>query len=165
MFLLSCFRISLRCTNDQHFQFNCFVFVFVITNIICFLHVCLQVLARRKEGSGKVKVLLHWTPEDMWVKLLYIVYHTHRPQETRYRMFQNTETILDFGLVNQVQFLKKTWFILFIFSVLNIMWYVSTLLADLADIFCQPTHGGHIFWQLMKRWVERFWILVNKLEK
>ncbi|KAI4824986.1 hypothetical protein KUCAC02_020691 [Chaenocephalus aceratus] len=23
------------------------------------------VLARRKEGSGKVKVLLHWTPEDM----------------------------------------------------------------------------------------------------
>lgn len=27
--------------------------------------VSVQVLARRKEGSGKVKVLLHWTPEDM----------------------------------------------------------------------------------------------------
>lgn len=24
-----------------------------------------QVIARRKEDSGKVKVLLHWTPEDM----------------------------------------------------------------------------------------------------
>lgn len=30
-----------------------------------------QVLARRKEGSGKVKVLLHWTPEDMWVVLAH----------------------------------------------------------------------------------------------
>lgn len=27
--------------------------------------VCVQVIARRKEDSGKVKVLLHWTPEDM----------------------------------------------------------------------------------------------------
>lgn len=27
--------------------------------------ICVQVLAKRKEGSGKVKVLLHWTPEDM----------------------------------------------------------------------------------------------------
>lgn len=27
--------------------------------------VCIQVIARRKEDSGKVKVLLHWTPEDM----------------------------------------------------------------------------------------------------
>lgn len=26
-----------------------------------------QVIARRKEASGKVKFLLHWTPEDMWV--------------------------------------------------------------------------------------------------
>ncbi len=26
-----------------------------------------QVIAKRKEDSGKVKVLLHWTPEDMWV--------------------------------------------------------------------------------------------------
>lgn len=25
-------------------------------------------IARRKEDSGKVKVLLHWTPEDMWVQ-------------------------------------------------------------------------------------------------
>lgn len=60
--------MSLRCTNDQHFKFNClFFFVFVITNNVCVfcMIVCLQVLARRKEGSGKVKVLLHWTPEDM----------------------------------------------------------------------------------------------------
>lgn len=28
-------------------------------------YVCVQVIARRKEDSGKVKVLLHWTPEDM----------------------------------------------------------------------------------------------------
>ena len=26
---------------------------------------CVQVIARRTEESGKVKVLLHWTPEDM----------------------------------------------------------------------------------------------------
>lgn len=29
----------------------------------------LQVTARRKEDTGKMKVLLHWTPEDMWVLL------------------------------------------------------------------------------------------------
>ena len=26
-----------------------------------------QVIAKRTEESGKVKVLLHWTPEEMWV--------------------------------------------------------------------------------------------------
>lgn len=26
-----------------------------------------QVIAKRKEDSGKIKLLLHWTPEDMWV--------------------------------------------------------------------------------------------------
>ena len=36
--------------------------------------ICGQVLARRKEGSGKVKILLHWTPEDMWVKCFPIFY-------------------------------------------------------------------------------------------
>ena len=40
--------------------------------LCCFIG---QVLARRKEGSGKVKVLLHWTPEDMWVGLATIILH------------------------------------------------------------------------------------------
>ncbi|XP_055771312.1 zinc finger protein AEBP2-like [Salvelinus fontinalis] len=45
--------------------FNCFrSIIFSIPEPVFFFSSS-QVMARRKEGSGKVKVLLHWTPEDI----------------------------------------------------------------------------------------------------
>lgn len=53
-------QITITVKNKNNFTGHTLMFV-------CFLSlfVAVQVLAKRKEGSGKVKVLLHWIPEDM----------------------------------------------------------------------------------------------------